>query len=167
VQELALHGLLAIHPKYVRDNPPLQWRFSRMWTVNLEEVGKTYRKFVLTVIRKYPKHQIHLHIRHDGHRDLQKSVQCRLPEGPDLFTRRRGGGLVFRTSARHEHLKDLCLYRCTDLLREVDLRNLPNLRSFTMQNCRRAVVTGWKYVTKLEWLKVNLCDRVIPEIEHL
>ena len=123
---------------------------------------------MLSVIRKYPKHQIHLHIRHDGHRDLQKSVQRRLSEGPKQFTRcGGGGGLVFRTSVQHHYLKDLYIYRCTNLLREVDLRNLPNLRSFTMQKCRRAVVTGWKYVTKLEWLRLKEYIRVSPDIKHL
>ena len=168
LQELALHGLLDIRPNLNRGKLPFEWRFSRMWIVNLKVVKKTYQKFVLSVIRKYPKHHIHLHIRYDGHQDMQRSVQRRLSEGPKLFTRRRGGGgLVFRTSVQHQHLKDLWLYRCTDLLREVDLRNLPNLRSFTMQNCEMAVVTGWKYVTKLEWLKVEDSTLVDLEMEHL
>ena len=168
MQELALHGLLDIERLFSDGKLPLQWRFSQMWTVNLKKERKTYQKFVLGVIRKYPKHQIHLHIGHDGHRDLQRSVQRRLSEGLKLFTRRRGGGLVFRTSVQLRHLKDLCLYQCTELLREVDLRNLPNLRSFTMQECGRVIVTGWKYVTKLEWLMLRDClPPGSPEMKHL
>ena len=167
MQELALHGLLDIKRLFSRLKYPLQWGSSGKWRVSLKEEKKTYQKFVLSVIRKYPKHQIHLYIRHDGHQDLQRSVQRRLSEGLELFRRRRRGGLVFRTSVQHQHLKDLCLDQCTDLLREVDLRNLPNLRSFTMEKCRKAIVTGWKYVTNLERLEVEDCDLVYPKIKHL
>ena len=110
MQELALHGLLDIERLFSDGKLPLQWRFSQMWTVNLKKERKTYQKFVLGVIRKYPKHQIHLHIGHNGHQDLQRFVQRRLSEGLKLITRRPGGGLIFRTSVQLQHLKDLWLY---------------------------------------------------------
>ena len=101
----------------------------------LDLVGlRVYRKFVEKVLCKIPAFNTVMQI-------YENKCVVSFPEAPILLTLQR--------------IRVLGLYCCSEL-KEVDLRNFPELRSLTILSCEKLKeIRGWEVVKKLGWLELG------------
>ena len=101
----------------------------------LDLVGlRVYRKFVEKVLCKIPAFNTVMQI-------YENKCVVSFPEAPISSTLQR--------------IRVLGLYCCSEL-KEVDLRNFPELRSLSIRSCEKLkAIRGWEVVKKLGWLELG------------